>query len=399
MAGDVAQPPVRSAQLRLDSTAFGYFMPIGMLFVGVSRYTREKLAGDDFLVGLATTIFFVSAIFARPLAGRWMDRVGRRPFIWPALAGMAITTVLIGFTVATWQVLVIRLVQGAVGASLYTALATTATDLVAPQRRGAAMARLSVMVYAGLAIGPVVGEWLFDRSHWALFAVAGGLTLVAAGSAFFLPESKPPMAIGEPEPVSLPVTAMVRAVMRPGSAQFCVGFGYACLISFLTTYSRELGVGSSGALFLTFAVCTLCIRAVSGPLGDRVGYAAVALPGLLFVAAGLTGLAIAWEPWVAFPAIALVGVGFGGSFPALTALAAQRAPDTARGRHLVPSSASTTWAMRLPDPSSVCSARQSGIAGCTALPQSLQWPVRWCVFRCCAGHLPARRSRSSLIVR
>ena len=334
MAGDVAQPPVRSAQLRLDSTAFGYFMPIGMLFVGVSRYTREKLAGDDFLVGLATTIFFVSAIFARPLAGRWMDRVGRRPFIWPALVGMGITTVLIGFTVATWQVVVIRLVQGAIGASLYTALATTATDLVAPHRRGAAMARLSVMVYAGLAIGPVVGEWLFDRSHWALFAVAGGLTLVAAGSAFFLPESKPPMAIGEPEPVSLPVTAMVRAVMRPGSAQFCVGFGYACLISFLTTYSRELGVGSSGALFLTFAVCTLCIRAVSGPLGDRVGYAAVALPGLLFVAAGLTGLAIAWEPWVAFPAIALVGVGFGGSFPALTALAAQRAPDTARGAAL-----------------------------------------------------------------
>lgn len=330
---NAAQRP-RSTQLRLDSTAFGYFVPIGMLFVGVSRYTREELGGDDFLVGLATTIFFVSAIFARPLAGRWMDRIGRRPFIWPTLVAMSAATVLTGFTTATWQVVIIRLLQGAVGASLYTALAATATDLAPPERRGAAMARLSVMVYLGFAIGPVVGEWLFDRSHWALFAVAGGLTLASACSAYFLPETRPPTAAGEPEPTSLPVATMVRAVMRPGSAQFCVGFGYACLISFLTTYSRELGVGSSGGLFLTFALCTLCIRAVSGPLGDRIGYAAVALPSVLCVAAGLLGLAIAWEPWVSFPAIGLVGIGFGGSFPALTAIAAQRAPDSARGAAL-----------------------------------------------------------------
>lgn len=329
-----APPQWWSAQRRLDTTAFGYFLPIGMMFVGVSRYTREELGGDDFLVGLATTIFFVSAIIARPLAGRWMDRIGRRPFIWPALVAMGASTVVIGWTTASWQVVLIRLAQGAVGASLYTALAATATDLVPPARRGAALARLSVMVYLGFAIGPVVGEWLFDRSHWALFAVAGGLTLVAAGVAFMMPETRPVLAEGALEPAGLPVRSMLRAVMRPGFAQFCVGFGYACLISFLTTYSREIGLGSSGWLFLTFAVCTLCIRAVSGPLGDRVGYAAVALPGLLCVAAGLAGLAIAWEPWVAFPAIALVGIGFGGSFPSLTAIAAQRAPDTARGAAL-----------------------------------------------------------------
>ncbi len=331
--GDTATSS-RSAQFILDVTAVGYFLPIGMMFVGVSRFTREDLGGDDFLVGLATTIFFVSAIVARPLAGRWMDRIGRRPFIWPALVAMGLTTIVIGVTTAAWQVVVIRLVQGAVGASLYTALAATATDLVPPHRRGAAMARLSVMVYLGFAVGPVFGEWLFDRSHWALFAVAGGLTCVAAAVAFRLPETRPDTSDVNGEATAVPVRAMLRAVMRPGVAQFCVGFGYACLISFLTKYSREIGLGSSGWLFLTFAVCTLCIRAVSGPLGDRVGYAAVALPGLLCVALGLLGLATAWETWVAFPSIALVGVGFGGSFPALTAIAAQRAPDTARGAAL-----------------------------------------------------------------
>ena len=184
MAGIEPARRARSAQLVLDVTSVGYFLPIGMMFVGVSRYTREDLGGDDFLVGLATTIFFVSAIVARPLAGRWMDRIGRRPFIWPALVAMGASTVFIGVTTAAWQVVLIRLLQGAVGASLYTALAATATDLVPAERRGAAMARLSVMVYIGFAVGPVFGEWLFDRSHWALFAAAGGLTMLAAALAY-----------------------------------------------------------------------------------------------------------------------------------------------------------------------------------------------------------------------
>jgi MFS family permease len=225
----------------------------------------------------------------------------------------------------------VRIVQGAVGASLYTALAATATDLAPASRRGAALARLSVFVYLGFAVGPFIGEWLFDRSSTVGFAVAAALMAAAGLLARWLPETRP---VHDTAPVDVPVASMLRAVMRPGVAQFCVGFGYACLISFLTKYAREIGLDNSGALFLTFAVCTLLVRAVSGPLGDRIGYAAVALPGLVCVAAGLLGLAVEWAAWVAFPAIALVGVGFGSAFPALTAIAAQRAPDSARGAAL-----------------------------------------------------------------
>jgi MFS family permease len=318
-------------QLVLDAITLGYFLPIGITFVVVPRFVREELGGDDFVVGLATTIFFLSAIVARPLAGRWTDRHGRRRFVvWPTF-GIAATTMAMGWATSLWMVVILRLVQGAVGASLYTALAATATDLAPAERRGAALARLSVFVYLGFAIGPFLGEWLFDRSPFVGFFTAAAVMAAAGFVAWFLPETRPDSA---GVAIDVPVRSMLRAVMRPGSAQFCVGFGYACLISFLTKYSREVGLGNSGALFLTFAVCTLLVRAVSGPLGDRVGYAAVALPGLLCIAAGLGGLALAWAGWVAFPSIAVVGIGFGGSLPALTAIAAQRAPDSARGAAL-----------------------------------------------------------------
>lgn len=321
-----------ATQLRLDAVVFGYFMPIGMLFVGVSRFVREELGGGDFVVGLATTIFFVSAIVARPWAGRMMDRVGRRPFLVPPLLGMAVTTALISLSTAVWMVVVLRVLQGAIGSMLYTALAATATDLAPPERRGAAMARLSVMVYLGFAIGPFVGEYLFDQHHWWLFAVAGGLTLVSAAGAVWLPETRPEPSDDAAPPMRW--AAMLRTVARPGFAQFTVGFGYACLISFLPKYAREVGLGQSGPLFVTFAICTLLVRAISGPMGDRLGYAMVALPGVVCIGTGMAMLALAPKAWMAFPAIALVGVGFGGSFPALTALAAMRAPDSARAAAL-----------------------------------------------------------------
>lgn len=303
-----------------------------MLFVGVSRFVREELGGGDFVVGLATTIFFVSAIVARPWAGRMMDRVGRRPFLVPPLLGMAVTTALISLSTAVWMVVVLRVLQGAIGSMLYTALAATATDLAPPERRGAAMARLSVMVYLGFAIGPFVGEYLFDQHHWWLFAVAGGLTLVSAAGAVWLPETRPEPSDDAAPPMRW--VAMLRTVARPGLAQFTVGFGYACLISFLPKYAREVGLGQSGPLFVTFAICTLLVRAISGPMGDRLGYAMVALPGVVCIGTGMAMLALAPKAWMAFPAIALVGVGFGGSFPALTALAAMRAPDSARAAAL-----------------------------------------------------------------
>jgi MFS family permease len=317
-------------QLLLDAITTGYFLPIGITFVIVPRFVREELGGRDFTVGLATTIFFLSAIIARPLAGRWTDRHGRRRFVvWP-MFGIAATTLAMGWASKVWMVVLLRLLQGAIGASLYTALAATATDLAPAERRGAALARLSVFVYLGFAVGPFLGEWLFDRSPAGAFVVAGLMMCAAGVVAWLLPETLPTSG----SHVAVPVASMLRAVMRPGSAQFCVGFGYACLISFLTKYAREIGLGNSGSMFLTFAVFTLLVRAVSGPLGDRIGYAAVALPGLACVAAGLAGLALEWATWVAFPAIALVGVGFGAAFPALTAIAAQRAPDSARGAAL-----------------------------------------------------------------
>ncbi|MFN8020064.1 MAG: MFS transporter [Acidimicrobiales bacterium] len=316
----------------LDVAVASNFLAIGILLSAVPRYVKEELGGSSAAVGTATTIFFAAALLTRPVVGRAMDRIGRRPFLtWPLLV-MAVLAIGMEAAHAVWAVVLVRLLQGAFGSTFYTACAVVSTDIAPPEQRATAVARLSLMIYLGFAFGPFIGEFLFDRgSQWPWLACAV-LHLVAFVTSQRLPETlRERRAVDQPRPS---MRSLQRVVLRPGVAQLCAGLGYSCVVAFLPSYSREIGLGSSGALFFTYACSALLVRVFSGRLADRFGYVAVAVPGLLVFGLGHFLMAIARTEWLPFPAIAMTGIGFGAVFPALTALAVDRAPDEQRGQVL-----------------------------------------------------------------
>jgi MFS family permease len=318
-----------STRRLLDIAVACNFLAIGIMLAAVPRYVREELGGSRTAVGTAATIFFAAALLTRPFIGRLMDRVGRRPFlIWPLLV-MAPLALSMNVAHTVWAVIVIRFLQGVFGSSFYTACAVVATDLAPADQRASALARLSLMIYLGFAFGPFIGEFLFDRGTQWPWLAAVVLHLLGLIVATRLPETLIRVGGGEvPHPT---LRRMRRVVLRPGVAQMCAGLGYACVVAFLPSYSRSIGIGSSGALFFTYACSALVVRVVSGRLADHFGYVAVAIPGMAVFAGGLFLMAIAWNTWVPFPAIVMVGIGFGAVFPALTAVAVARAPDEQRG--------------------------------------------------------------------
>ncbi len=316
----------------LDVAVAFNFLAIGIMLSAVPRYVKEDLGGSSAAVGTATTIFFAAALVTRPLVGRAMDRTGRRLFlVWPLLV-MALLALLMEFAHAVPTVIAVRLLQGAFGSTFYTACAVVATDLAPAEQRASAVARLSLMIYLGFAFGPFLGEFLFDRGSQWPWVAAAALHVVALVAARNIPETlRERAAVGAPRPS---VRQLQRVVLRPGAAQLCAGLGYSCVVAFLPSYSREIGIGSSGALFFTYACSALVVRVFSGRLADRYGYVAVAVPGMAVFAFGHLLMAVAWAEWVPFPAIAMTGIGFGAVFPALTALAVARAPDEQRGQVL-----------------------------------------------------------------
>lgn len=327
----MARQPLRTQQV-FDLAVLANFLAIGVLLAAVPLHVKEDLGGSKAAVGVATTIFFAAALVSRPVAGRWMDRIGRRPFlIWPLVAMVLLAVAMEGAN-SVLLVVIVRLLQGAFGSVFYTACAAVATDLAPADKRAGAVARLSLMIYLGFAFGPFIGEWLFGLDNhwpWIAAAVLHGLALVAARR---VPET---LKVASQSTVTAAGTLRTyRLVALPGMAQLCAGLGYSCVVAFLTLYAKEIGLGRAGWLFFTYACSALAVRVVSGRLADRFGYVAIALPGMVVFGLGHLLMAVAWSPWVPFPAVMMLGIGFGAVFPALTALAVSDAPDADRGAAL-----------------------------------------------------------------
>ncbi|MFM7534312.1 MAG: MFS transporter [Acidimicrobiales bacterium] len=325
---------VRRAPLgatRLELIALVQFLGTGMLLSGVPRYLREELGASRTAVGIATTIFFVGALAVRPALGRALDRYGRRRFFRWSLAGLTILTIGLELSSTVVAVGALRLVQGAFGAAFYTSIATMTADVAPPDKRGSAVGRLSFATYLGFVFGPLIADVVIPFGFSALWAVvtvamAGALTL-----AWSHPETRPELAPGE---VRSRPPLIHPAVIRPGLAQAAVSFALSATTAFSPEFAGFVGIDRPGTLFSAYAVTVLFVRVPAGRASDRLGAHVVAIPALALGAVALVVLSQARAPWWAYLAMGVVGIGMGAVFPAMTALAVDRAPPAERGAAL-----------------------------------------------------------------
>lgn len=372
---------VVSPRLRIDVGAVFVYLALGAMFAAVPRYVTEQLDGSRALAGFAVSVFFVAAVLARPLAGRFVDTRGRRPLL--AVLPFVIAGGTLGLLAADSvpAVVALRFVQGLAGGSLYVAAVTAETDLAPPDRRASAVARLSIAIYLGFALGPALGESLVDvGTAWtwlALAALAGvGGVLLAT-----VPETRP--ASSSPAPVAddarpgrrrgarsvrrhrptqvqraLPDGAELARLapagvtgelavgdgdraplihpvaVLPGLMLAGLGVGYASVTALSALYARSIGLGSSTALYVAFAGSILVVRLGSGRLADRIGNLRVMYPGLAAMASGFTVVALWGAPVPAVVGVALVGLGWALVFPATISWVSGRVPDAQRGSAL-----------------------------------------------------------------
>jgi MFS family permease len=225
-------------------------------------------------------------------------------------------------------VLGLRFVQGAIGAGFYIAAVAAATDLAPPERRASAIARLSVAMYVGFAVGPAAGEWLLDQGPgiaWttlALVCALGGLVT------WSLPETR------RPDADAVPGALFHRSAWLPGVAMLTLGIGYTSITALSALNARRLGLDDSTPLYVTFAGSVLLVRLGSGRLADRVGAVPVVNAGIVSFAVGFVGIALGTTPAPVLVGIALAGAGWALLLPAQSAWLASRVPDGERGAAL-----------------------------------------------------------------
>jgi MFS transporter, AAHS family, 4-hydroxybenzoate transporter len=141
-----------------------------------SEYHLDRIMlGNIFSIGLVGTLIGGFAF------GYLGDRIGRRPAIIIATAVFGLLTLAFVLASGYGSLLVLRLIDGvALGGMLPLPWALNIE--YAPKRYRSTVVTVIMIGYSvGVAVGGPAANWLIPRYGWqALFAVGGGLSLVAA---------------------------------------------------------------------------------------------------------------------------------------------------------------------------------------------------------------------------
>jgi MFS transporter, DHA1 family, multidrug resistance protein len=157
---------------------FGLSMPFIPLYVqALGVHDRVDVAvWSGVLAGSAALSMAVLA----PVWGALSDRYGRKPMLVRSMLGGAVVIAAMGYVGDVWQLLGLRLIQGAVTGSQAAAAALVAS-VVPASEAGFALGLIATAVQVGNTVGPAIGGITVDSLGFRGSFLAGGLMLLIGG--------------------------------------------------------------------------------------------------------------------------------------------------------------------------------------------------------------------------
>jgi DHA1 family multidrug resistance protein-like MFS transporter len=292
--------------------------------------------------------------FAAPMWGILADRVGRKLMVMRAMFGGAIIVTLMGVATSPTHILILRMCQGALTGTI-TASAALVSSVSPTDKAGFSMGMMQAAIFAGNAVGPVVGGLASDHlGPRPPFCIAGGLLLVAGVLiTAFATEGR-----SHPRESSGRGQTFGEILRRPGfigilSLLFVMrlsrAFPGVIFQEYVETLVGEGGdVNTVAGLMLAVMFATASITSMlMGRLADRVGYAPLMVAGT--VAGGVICFPQAWVSalWQLFVLRILLGVAAGTIGPAMGKFVHASFPRSSHGRAfgIVQSANSLSWAI------------------------------------------------------
>lgn len=325
----VARPGVAFAGVFV--VTFCGLVAVGAVLPVLPRYVHGPLDAGNVAVGVVIGAYAITGLLLRPFAGRLADDRGRKPtvLLGSILVALGGFMYLLPFGVA--GLVAARLVLGAGEGTVFTASSAWVVDLAPPGRRGRVIGLYGLSVWAGLSVGPLIGEVILrDCGYTWAWVFAGCVPLLGALIAARLPDPFHERAHPEEGPHPL----IEREAVKPGIALALASLGYATIAAFVVLHLDARGIGHGATVFGAFATMVVLTRLVGGDLPDRVGPARVATVAAVVEAIGLAMIAFAQSLPLAFAGALAMGAAFSLLYPALSLIVVGRVSDTRRGAAL-----------------------------------------------------------------
>lgn len=302
-------PLFTRAFVLLGVAELAYFSCVGVALVALPLYVTGPVGSDEAGAGLAFGVFAVTSLACRPFAGRYSDRLGRRPLLVLGAVLAAVGMVLMPSADTLGQVVALRLLQGVGEAAFFVSGFALLADIAPPERMGEALSYNSLGLYLGLAFGPPLGELLLDEGGFTVAWTGGGvLAVVAALLVLALPEPARPT---EADPLG-----HGRLIHRP-ALPLTLGFlaslvGVSGYLAFVALHADEIGMRSTSLALFVYGCVVVCCRVAFARVPDRLPTLPLAAGSLAVQGLGLLVIALWQQPTglVVGTVVAALGITF-----------------------------------------------------------------------------------------
>ncbi len=297
----------------------------------VALYVATEYQTGQGLAGLAVGIFVIAALLARFAAGIYIDRIGRKKVLIISLLAFVITMFLHLGANSLAFLMLLRFAQGAAFGFITTAAGAIAAELIPDERRGEGIGYYSTAMNVAMAIGPFLGIVISTYATFQMIVLVGGI--VAFIDLIITLFIKVPKIQISPEQLKGMKRFKVSNFIEPKSVPisigiFTVALGYSSLLSFLSTYAKDIQMENVASFFfVVYAIAVILSRPFTGKWFDRYGENAVNYPLLICLALGFLCLSTAPNGILFLLAAALIGIGFGNVQSNYQAIAIQQAPS------------------------------------------------------------------------
>jgi MFS family permease len=297
----------------------------------VGPFAIGPLGSDAAGAGLAFGAFAVAALLMRPVVGWAADRFGRRPLL---IGGALLSVAALALHLVVDSLGLFVVARGVLGvgeAFFFVAVLAAGADIAPPSRRGEALNLLSLSLYMGLGIGPLIGEAVLHAGGFAgVWLVALGLTAIAAALGFVVPETSPTVLAPRAGPRQR-VRLIHPAAVFPGILILAGTWGMAGFLAYLPLHAAAVGMDGAAIPFAIYALLVCGLRLVFAKLPDQLGPARLAGAALAIGAVGLTVLGVVASPFGLIVGTILFASGVAFLVPSLLTLAVLRVDETERG--------------------------------------------------------------------
>lgn len=278
-----------------------------------------SVGGGAVLVGLIVASYSITNMIGNFLAGRVIDKWGRKKSITRGLAASAIFVSSYGLFANPYWLLLMRGLHGLALSIVNPASYASFSDGTNECSRGSSMAKSGITIGSAAVIGPLLGGMLKDIIGARLvFVIIGLIHLSASILAVHIKEKEQEEAKETKKQVSYNTQMLVAY-----SGAFILMFANGVLTFSFPKAMEGLGYGGgiTGAGFSTFALAAMIVFVTPlGKLSDKIGRQKPILMGIMLVTVALGCLSVFGTIVPIIVSMFIYGLGFGTIFPASSAL-------------------------------------------------------------------------------